>query len=153
VRLRCSVAHAFQTFTDRVDVWWPPGHRRYQGSRLVLEAQVGGRFYERAPTGEEMELGQVLACEPPHSISYSWRPGALAQPTRVDLRFEPEGAETVVHVLHSEGGSQLGPAWPERARLFERGWQHVLTALAGHVAGAGAAREVAREEGSDEPEL
>jgi uncharacterized protein YndB with AHSA1/START domain len=96
---------------------------------LVLEAEVGGRFFERASSGEEAELGTVLVCEPPHRISYTWRPGAITEPTRVDIHFQRQGGETVVEVLHSEADSKLGDAWPERVALFTRGWTHVLAAF------------------------
>jgi uncharacterized protein YndB with AHSA1/START domain len=139
VRVRCSIGHAFAVFTQGVDTWWPKGHRRFADSRLVLEARVGGRFFERSTGGEEAALGEVLACEPPHSISYSWRPGAIDQPTRVDIRFTQEGAETVVHVVHSEGESGLGEAWPERVVLFERGWQIVLLGFTAKLEDEGAA--------------
>jgi hypothetical protein len=53
MRVRCPIEHAFLAFTDRIDQWWPPGHRRFEGSRLFLEAVAGGRFFERSPGGEE----------------------------------------------------------------------------------------------------
>jgi hypothetical protein len=71
--------------------------------------------------------------EPPHRLSYSWFPGAIAGPTRVDISFVDDGRETVVEIVHSEGASALGVAWPERVRLFERGWTHVLAAFLGFV--------------------
>jgi len=135
VRVRCELDHAFQVFTERVDLWWPEGHRRFADSRLVLEARVGGRFVELAATGEEAKLGEVLSCEPPHSISYTWYPGAISKPTRVDVRFATEGNETVVSVEHSEADSELGEAWRDRVVLFERGWHRVLEALKSHAEG------------------
>jgi uncharacterized protein YndB with AHSA1/START domain len=130
LRVRCPLDHAFAAFTQEVDLWWPRRHRRYEDSRLVLEAEVGGRFFERAASGEERELGEVIACDPPHRISYTWRPGAITGPTRVDVSFAEDGAETVVRVLHSEGDAALGDAWPERAALFAKGWDLVLPAYA-----------------------
>lgn len=134
IRVRCPVAQAFAAFTEHVDLWWPRGHRRFDGSQLRLEAQVGGRFYERAPAGDEVRLGEVLLCDPPNRILYSWYPGAAGEPSEVDIRFVDEGAQTRVEVIHSEGPGGLGDAWPERAVLFERGWSAVLPALASFVA-------------------
>lgn len=130
VRVRCPVAHAFDVFTARLDLWWPPKHRRFAASELFLEARVGGRFFERSSTGEEARLGEVVRCEPPHRITYSWYPGALAGPTEVDVRFTEDGEHTLVEVTHSEGNSQLGDAWPQRVELFGRAWGHVLPAFA-----------------------
>jgi uncharacterized protein YndB with AHSA1/START domain len=133
VRGRCSIAHAFEVFTARVDLWWPPGHRRFDDSRLVLEATPGGRFFERSKGGDEFKLGDVLDCDPPRRIRYTWYPGAIEAPTVVDVRFAEEGADTVVTVEHSEADA-LGDAWPERVKLFERAWQIVLPAFAAHAA-------------------
>jgi uncharacterized protein YndB with AHSA1/START domain len=130
LRVHCSLEHAFAVFTQGVDLWWPRGHRRDEDSRLVLEPEVGGRFLERAASGEERELGRVLLCDPPHRISYTWHPGAVTGPTRVDVSFAEDGADTVVRVVHSEGDAAVGDAWPERAALFARGWDLVLPSYA-----------------------
>jgi uncharacterized protein YndB with AHSA1/START domain len=136
VRLRCSLAHAFDTFTARVDLWWPSGHRRHADSRLYLETSAGGRFFERSIDGQEAKLGDVLSCEPPHRISYTWYPGAIEKPTRVDITFVQDGEETIVDVVHSEGDSALGDAWPKRVELFARAWGHVLAGLVAYAGGA-----------------
>lgn len=133
VRVRCPLAHAFDVFTSRLDLWWPPKHRRFAASRLFLEAREGGRFFERSASGEEVRLGEVLRCEPPHRITYSWYPGAVQGPTEVDVRFTEDGEHTVVEVIHSEGQSALGEAWPQRVELFGRAWAHVLPAFAGFL--------------------
>lgn len=134
LHVRCPVSQAFAAFTEQIDLWWPRGHRRFPQSRLRLEARVGGRFYERAHTGEEVRLGEVLVCDPPNRILYSWYPGASDSPTEVDVRFTEDGDLTCVEVTHSEGASGLGDAWPDRAVLFERGWNSVLPAFAGFAA-------------------
>ena len=134
VQVRCPVSQAFIAFTEQINLWWPRGHRRFAQSELRLEARVGGRFYERSQAGEEVRLGEVLVCDPPNRIVYSWYPGAIDNPTRVDVRFVGEGTLTRVEVTHGEGASGLGDAWPERALLFERGWSLVLPAFAEFVA-------------------
>ena len=130
VRIRCAVEHAFAVFTAKVDLWWPPGHRRFQSSRLSLEPRVGGRFLERSDSGEEYVFGEVQVCEPPHRIVYSWHPGAIDRPTEVEVRFTGDGDHTRIDVTHSEGDSGLGERWPDRCALFERGWGVALPALA-----------------------
>jgi uncharacterized protein YndB with AHSA1/START domain len=128
VRVDCDVAHAFDTFTSRIDIWWPLSHRRVQGSVVVLEPVVGGRFAERTPAGEEIRMGEVVSCEPPHAISYTWYPGAIKEPTTVDVRFFDNGDHTIVEVTHREGRSGMGDAWPHRAQVFSRNWGVVLPA-------------------------
>jgi uncharacterized protein YndB with AHSA1/START domain len=129
IRVRCSVEHAFAVFTDRLDMWWPAGHRRFPRSRLRLEGREGGRFFERSETGEEAQLGEVVRWEPPHRLAYTWHPGSDVGPTLVEIEFSPEGDGTLVEVIHSEGDSGLGTRWRERAQRFERAWSTVLPAF------------------------
>ncbi len=130
VRVNCQVHHAFEVFTTQLDLWWPIGHRRFTESTLYLEAQKGGRFFERSKEGKEVLLGEVLHCDPPHRISWTWYPGAIAEPTLVEVSFTPEDSGTLVEVVHSEGQSALGEAWPGRAAIFSRSWDEVLPAYA-----------------------
>lgn len=130
IEVRCPVEHAFAVFSEHIDTWWPPSHRRFADSRLVLEGHVGGRFYERAASGAEIELGEVLDWEPPERLRYSWWPGADERPTEVEIRFRARGAITVVEVTHREADSGLGAKWPERVKKFEGGWGAVLPAFA-----------------------
>jgi uncharacterized protein YndB with AHSA1/START domain len=129
IEVRCSVEHAFSAFVERVDLWWPPTHRKFPGSQMILEGRAGGRFLERAPDGRDHRLGEVIECDPPHYIKYSWYPGAATKPTEVVVRFQAAGRVTRVNVLHAEGGAELGLLWPERAQLFDKGWNTVLPAF------------------------
>jgi len=128
--VRCSVTHAFDVFSRRIDAWWPTGHRRFDGSTLRLEPRAGGRFVERSPSGEEAELGAVVRWEPPGRLTYTWFPGAISGPTLVDVRFVEDGDATRVEVTHHEGEAGLGEHWASRAAMFERGWGAVLPAFA-----------------------
>ena len=130
VRVNCEVNHAFEVFTTKLDLWWPATHRRFVKSTLYLEAQKGGRFFEQSEEGKEVLLGEVLRCEPPHSISWTWYPGAITEPTLVEVSFTPENNGTLVEVVHSEGTSGLGKAWSNRAAIFSRSWNEVLSTYA-----------------------
>ncbi len=130
MRVRCSPDHAYDVFTNRVDLWWPPTHRKFETSTLTLEPRPGGRFFETSDAGEEAVLGEVLTCDPPRKITYTWHPGKISGPTHVEVTFLPEGTETVVNILHSEGNSALGRHWSERVALFTKGWGIVLPAFA-----------------------
>ncbi|MCA9606701.1 MAG: SRPBCC domain-containing protein [Myxococcales bacterium] len=130
IRVRCSQRHAFEVFSTKIDLWWPPSHRRYERSELRLEPSVGGRFYERAESGEEHALGEVLAWEPPDRLAYTWWPGAVDGPTRVEVRFAADGEHTRVEVIHREADTT---AWDERVAMFERSWTTVLGAFEGFV--------------------
>jgi uncharacterized protein YndB with AHSA1/START domain len=136
LRVECGVEHAFDVFTSRIDLWWPRSHRRFEGSVILLEPAVGGRFTERTPAGKDVHMGEVIRCEPPHAISYTWYPGAIEEPTTVDVRFIDKGNHTIVEVTHSEGHSGLGDAWPHRAQVFAKNWGAVLPAYGSVAKGA-----------------
>ena len=125
--MKCSVEHAFDVFTARIDLWWPPGHRRFPSSTMALDAKAGGRFVERAPDGREAVLGEVLDVERPTRVKYTWTPGSPDAPTEVEVRFTADGDETLVEVHHTAGASRV---WTEKVALFERGWSAVLPAFA-----------------------
>jgi len=129
VRVRCSAEHAFATFTAGIDSWWPKSHRLLANSTLRIEGRPGGRLYERSDAGEEKKLGEVVVWEPPSRLVYTWYPGAIDLPTRVEVRFTASDDATVVDIVHTEGDSELGEQWPTRAKRFERAWQQVLPAF------------------------
>ena len=126
VVVRCPIEHAFRVFTEQVDAWWPTSHRRLEGSRVALEAGVGGRLAERADDGSEHELGRVSSWDPPHSVALAWRLGAPPDaPTLVRISFTPAGEHTRVEVVHTEGPVPL-PDWSQTVRIFDKAWKHVL---------------------------
>jgi uncharacterized protein YndB with AHSA1/START domain len=133
VRVRCSVEHAFDTFTARVDLWWPPGHRKLASSMLSFDAREGGLFVERGADGSENVLGVVVTVQRPLLLRYAWNPGRGAGPTDVEVRFtaiDLDGAMgTLVEVIHREGDSGLSDLWPARVALFDKGWSAVLPAF------------------------
>jgi uncharacterized protein YndB with AHSA1/START domain len=129
IRVACSPAHAFRVFTGDINMWWPSSHRKWQDSELHFESGKGGRFYERAPGGEERPLGEVVHWEPPTRVHYSWYPGGGVGATEVEVQFVLEGQGTLVQVTHREAESQLGPQWPKRASHFSKAWDDVLPAF------------------------
>ena len=131
--LRCSPEKAFRAFVEKVDLWWPKGHRKFEGSTLRFEPRVGGRFFEDHPTDGQFVLGEVLEFTPPEALRFTWHPGKLSSPTEVSVRFVAEGETTQVLIEHSEGSAAMGEQWPERAALFVAGWTRVLAALDAHI--------------------
>lgn len=126
IEVRCPVAHAFDVFTTRVDLWWPPGHRHLDGARLTMEPRVGGRFFEAGNDGSERDLGTIVQWDPPHRLRYTWHPGAIREPTTVDVSFVPRGEGTYVQITHSEGDAAMGEQWAPRAKGFDRAWTDLL---------------------------
>lgn len=129
IEINCSVDHAFVTFIEKLDLWWPKNHRKFENSVLTLEQKVGGIFSERSVSGESAKLGEVVVCEPPHKIIYTWFPGSIVLPTTVDIAFTAKADGTLVQVTHTEGASQLGDAWPQRVVKFNQCWDDILQSI------------------------
>lgn len=130
--VRAAPAHAFASWHRNVHLWWPKGHHPSgdPAGRMVLEGQPQGRFYERAPDGREIDLGQVQRFEPPTEgqdglLSYTFFMGTGAQtPTLVEVRFVPVDGGTQVQVTHQ--AHTAGPRFSKTVPVFHRSWDRVL---------------------------
>ena len=89
----------------------------------------GGRFYERASDGREVELGQVRSFDPPSRILLDFFVATGPdKPTEVEIVFAALGTGTQVTVTHRP--KLVSEAlWTERAPRYERSWDVVLAAL------------------------
>lgn len=126
IALACPVDHAFAVFTDKVDLWWPRGHRRSSDASLSFRSDA---LVERAPDGSEWVMGHVTAMEPPTRLALDWFPGSPAAPTSVDIRFATTDDGTMITVTHTALSPLAAEVWPKRVVTFTRGWDAVLPAL------------------------
>jgi uncharacterized protein YndB with AHSA1/START domain len=125
----CPVDHAFRTWTEGIDRWWPADHTVTGTDDLtvVLERHVGGRIFERTTGGEELDWGEVTVWEPPVRLGYLWHLRRdRADATDVEIRFIDTGAGTTrVEIVHS-GWERLGAdgeSWRDRNH---GGWATLL---------------------------
>ena len=114
-----------------------------------FEPRVGHRFTFRVPAKPEVNFEglvvqcEVLECEAPGRLVFSWSAGGPVVDTRVSFRLEPEGVGTRLFFEHS--GFDLSHAWGERAfKGAGFGWAQMLGQLAALVAGSGAALRTER---------
>lgn len=128
ISLNCGIDHAFAVFTDKIDLWWPRGHRKHREGMLRLDAKAGGALIDRAPDGSEYTMGEVTAIDPPAHLSLDWYPGSAAAPTSVEIAFVEAGAGTSITVTHRPL-LETKSIWPQRVETFTRGWDTVLPAL------------------------
>jgi uncharacterized protein YndB with AHSA1/START domain len=120
--------HAFEVWTGRIGTWWPADHTvtAEDGLRVELEGRVGGRIYERTPSGAEHDWGQVTAWEPPHRLVYLWHLRRdRADATEVEIRFLPAGPGTRVEIEH-RGWERLGAGGQEWRDRNRGGWESLL---------------------------
>jgi uncharacterized protein YndB with AHSA1/START domain len=134
----CPPERAFELWTARTSLWWPVSHTvtAEAGLEVVLEPRVGGRIFERAPSGREEDWGEVVLWEPPRRLGYRWHLRQdRADATDVEIAFVPEGdGSTRVDIEH-RGWERLGARGPGLRERNERGWggltPHFVAACAG----------------------
>jgi uncharacterized protein YndB with AHSA1/START domain len=129
--------HAFTVWTRDIGRWWPADHTATGAADLdvVLEPRVGGRLFERASDGREIDWGEVLVWDPPERFVYTWHlKRDRDDATEVEIRFVPTSPATARVEIEHRGWERLGsdgPTWRDRNR---GGWDsllpHYLAALA-----------------------
>jgi uncharacterized protein YndB with AHSA1/START domain len=104
-----------------------------------FEPRVGHRFTFRVPPNPKAGFDglivhcEVLECEPPSRLVFSWSAGGLVG-TRVSFRLEPDGDGT--RVLFEHSGFDVSQPWVDQAlRGAEFGWAKMLKQLRAVVAG------------------
>lgn len=136
--VRCAPEHAFEVWTARIGQWWPTSHSvsAVAGVEVVLQPRVGGRIFERAPSGEEHDWGLVTVWEPPRRLGYTWHLRVdRADATDVEIVFaDPGDGTTMLEITHT-GWERLGARGPERREANGRGWSGLLPHFVEHAAG------------------
>ena len=134
VTVRCSVEHAFRTFTEDIAAWWPvathsmgadegatPGRPSFRGG-------TAGVLEEIAPDGTTTPWARVLVWDPPNELVLAWRPNRRDEPpTEVRVRFLSEGEATRVELEH-RGWERLAELRPTARDGYGSalGWTPVL---------------------------
>lgn len=144
LRVAASPARAFEAFTAEIGQWWrpndlfaftprEPGVLSFEGAERLIETRAGGKVFE---------IGRVTVWDPPRRLVFGWRQAAFTpdMATRVEVAFEPVGAETRVTVVHT--GWDSVPAdhvarhrFPDAVFLQRHAdwWRSLLGALKAHV--------------------
>lgn len=125
----CSPEHAFTTWTGKASFWWPPQHTvsHEKGVKIVFEPRVGGRIFERAPDGREIDWGEITAWDPPRRLRYLWHIAAdRSDATSVEIAFVAlPGQSTRVEIEH-RGWERLGAKGRSWRDANRHGWDGVL---------------------------
>jgi len=107
LRVKASPERAFAVFTGDIGAWWKPNRMFALTPRspgvLAFEGEEGGRLVERLEGGKVYEVGRIEIWRPGEQLAFGWRQASFApgQMTRVEVAFEPVGAETRITVTHS----------------------------------------------------
>ena len=129
--VRASPEHAFQVWTRRTSLWWPPSHTLSgDPESVVIEPVVGGLIVERAHDAREYVWGEVTHWDEPHSLGFLWHLFFdRSQATQVTLTFTPSDVGTRVR-LEQSGFAALGDAGIQRRQGTEGAWAVVTEAFA-----------------------
>lgn len=138
IHVRTTPDRAFDVFTRNMTRWWPRTHSIAASplAEVVVEPQVGGRWFERGEDGSECDWGRVLAWEPPGRLMLAWQidPQWRFNPdlvTEVELRFTADGEGTRVELEHRNLERMGEHAEAARAAYdSENGWSGLLDGFA-----------------------
>lgn len=142
--INASQSRAFQAFTEQIDHWWPKAHHigKSEMKRAVLEAKVGGRWYEIGVDGSQCDWGKVLVWDPPHKLILAWQITAEWRYdanflTEVEVNFIEQGPKHTRLTLEHRNIEKFGTKAEEIWSAFdsEGGWTGILKALANLVEG------------------
>ena len=99
-----------------------------------FEPRVGHPFTFRVPANPQVGFDgltvrcEVLECEPPDRLVFSWCVAGPVANTRVSFRLEPQGNET--RVLFEHSGFEMTEVFGEQAfKGAEFGWAKMLKQL------------------------
>lgn len=107
-----------------------------------FEPRVGHRFTFRVPPNPKMNFDglvvrcEVLICDAPSLLAFSWSAGGPVENTQVRFRLEPDGEGTRVFFEHS-GIDISQPGGDQAFKGAEYGWAKMLKQLTNVVAGLG----------------
>ena len=111
-----------------------------------FEPRVGHHFTFRVPPKPEVGFEglvvhcEVLECEAPSRLVFSWSAGGPVVNTRVSFRLEPDGNSTRLFLEHS--GFDLSQPWGEQAfKGAGFGWAKMLEKLSVITAGEATGRD------------
>jgi uncharacterized protein YndB with AHSA1/START domain len=146
IEVQASQEHAFQTFTEGMERWWPSDHHLLSAElkEMVFEPRVGGHIIDRGVDGSECRWATVLAYEPPERVVFSWDISPQWQietdrdrVSEVEVRFIAQGPDRTQVELEHRHLDRHGDGWEgERDAVGSAGgWDRGLQALAALLAG------------------
>jgi uncharacterized protein YndB with AHSA1/START domain len=137
VRVKASQAHAFEVFTAGLDRWWP--RKASIGAApmkaMMMEAHLGGRWYEVGEDGSQAAVGKILLWDPPRrfivswDINHRWKPDTTVG-SEVEVRFTVEGPHaTLVELEHRKFETMGAEAGASLRKDVDGGWPGILEAF------------------------
>jgi uncharacterized protein YndB with AHSA1/START domain len=106
-----------------------------------FEPRVGHRFTFRVPGNPKVNFEgltvrcEVLECQPPERLAFSWSAGGPVENTRVSFQLEPDPDGQGTRLLFEHSGFDVSIPFGQQAfKGAEFGWAKMLKQLAAVVA-------------------
>jgi uncharacterized protein YndB with AHSA1/START domain len=125
--VNAPVERAFRLWTAQTGLWWPKDHTiSGDPDSVAFEPFVGGRIFERAPSGEQYVWGRVTAWDEPTRLEFSWHLFFdESQATHVSVTFDAVGQSTHIR-LENSGFATLAEAGQVRRERTGNVWSHIV---------------------------
>jgi uncharacterized protein YndB with AHSA1/START domain len=126
----------------REQVWQAIAHRAALADWMYpndFEPRVGHHFTFQVPGNPKVGFDglvvrcEVLECEPPSRLVFSWKVGGPVENTQVSFRLEPEGNHTRLFFEHS-GFDLSQPGGTQAFKGAQYGWAKMLEQLSTAIA-------------------
>jgi len=132
IDVMAPIAHAFETFTQRMQTWWDPTHHLLTDTvEMRVDAYVGGTITDVGRDGSTCTWGRVLAYEPPTRFVFTWdvSPRWALEPdpdrcSEVEVIFTPLTETSTQVALVHRGLERHGDGWEGMAQAVSgpQGW-------------------------------
>lgn len=126
VTIEAPRERVFEALTEQTRAWWGKPYLRSETSRgIVLEARLGGRFYEDWGGNDGLLLATVTGLKRPERLQLTGpigMPGAVQ--AYVAFELEAQGQATVLRLSHQA----IGEVSPDHETSYREGWQDLLGA-------------------------
>ncbi|MFM9958952.1 MAG: SRPBCC family protein [Phycisphaerales bacterium] len=133
VPINAAAERVWRAMVEQMDQWWLPHFRMAPSSkRVVLEARVGGRWYEASGKGGDggddagILWGNVVSLDPPNSLTLR---GEVAPPWGasvfmlvLEIVAAPVGSGCTLRTIHME----IGDVSDKQAQSMHDGWTELL---------------------------
>jgi uncharacterized protein YndB with AHSA1/START domain len=134
IRVSASQAHAFEVFTSGLGRWWPRTASIGKGpmKMAIMEARLGGRWYELSEDGSQADVGKIIVWDPPRrfvvtwDINSNWKPDTAIS-SEVEVKFIADGPDSTLVELEHRKFEQMGADAGEKMRKdVDGGWPGML---------------------------
>lgn len=128
---------SFVLFTSNMGSWWPNGRTPAANPAVdvIVEPEVGGRWYEIDAEGMETQWGKVVAYDPPERLVLGWQLGKDFKfeeglLTEVEITFTPTSSGGTKVSLEHRNLERFGDYALERRAQVDGGWPSRLADFA-----------------------